>query len=131
MKFLYFLFLSCIVFKITSHKSMEEIKADLFYTEINNTLREYSQMYSKRINCIINTLKHKKVIQNVNESFYNFTSANKMYELIIINRENLMKQLEPIIDSAKFGCTIVGFCAIFLICAVLFIVISCVACLYK
>lgn len=109
----------------------QEIKVEMLYQEINNTLRESMMMYSKRVKCIIKKLRNIKALEELNHSLYNFTYYNNTNIFYFTNKRGVMKILEPVIDSANFGCTIIGFCAIFLICTVLLIVIVCVACLHK
>jgi signal transduction histidine kinase len=85
-------------------------------------------MYSKRVDCIVNNLKKEKAIERVNKSsFFELMYINGTH----INIDDVMTELEPLIDSANFGCTILGFFAIILICVVLFVVVICVACLHK
>ena len=114
-----------------AQKLSEEIKAEMFYEKINETLRGPLRMYPKRIKCIIKELKSKRTMDVIDESLYNFTYADNGYKCNFVNITGVMKVLDPIIDSASFGCTIIGFCAIFLICTVLLIVVTCVACLHK
>lgn len=123
--------IAAIILSINAQKLSEEIKTEMFYQKINETLRGPLRMYPKRIKCIIKELKSKRTMELIDESLYNFTYADNGYKCYFGNETEVSKVLDPIIDSASFGCTIIGFCAIFLICTVLLIVITCVACLHK
>jgi hypothetical protein len=116
--------------KVNNNNINSAAESELFYQNINATLRSYSQMYNKRLNCIIEKLQRKKVIEKIDKSIYEFVQNGKSLRLVVRNRTELMRQLDPHTDVARFECTIIGFCAIFLICTVLLIVISCVACLH-
>jgi hypothetical protein len=131
MKFRVAIFIAAIILPVYAQKLSEEIKAEMFYEKINETLRGPLRMYPKRIKCIIKELKSKRTMDVIDESLYNFTYADNGYKCNFVNITGVMKVLDPIIDSASFGCTIIGFCAIFLICTVLLIVVTCVACLHK
>ncbi|KAL7049547.1 hypothetical protein ACKWTF_003751 [Chironomus riparius] len=124
------IFIAAIILFGNAQKLSEEIKSEMFYGKINETLREPLKMYPKRIKCIIKELKSKRTMEVI-ESFYNFTYGDNGYMCYFGNHTEVMKVLQPIIDSASFGCTIIGFCAIFLICTVLLTVVACVACLHK
>jgi len=124
-------FIAAIILPVYSQKLSEEIKTEMFYEKINETLRGPLRMYPKRIKCIIKELKSKRTMDVIDESLYNFTYVDNGYKCNFVNITGVMKVLDPIIDSASFGCTIIGFCAIFLICTVLLIVVTCVACLHK
>ena len=123
--------IAAIILPANAQKLSEEIKSEMFYQKINETLRGSLKMYPKRIKCIIKELKSKRTMDVIDESLYNFTYADNGYKCNFVNQTGVMKVLDPIIDSASFGCTIIGFCAIFLICTVLLTVVACVACLHK
>lgn len=126
-----FFVINLLIFTLSSQKLSEDVKSELFYQEVNQTIRGYSRMYIKRVNCIIKTLKKENVVKQIHESSYTITFINNSYEFAFVNHTEMMEMLEPVIASARLSCTIVGFCAIFLICTVLLVLIICVACLYK
>lgn len=106
-------------------------KREIFYREINETLRHQLQFYSKRCDCIVKKLKSNDVYGKVNTSHYSFYPVDGGYNVTFISKELLLTELEPFFDDANFSCTIVGFCSIILIVSVMFLVLFCVSCLSK
>lgn len=118
--------------RILAESSIEDIKKkEAFYHKINETIRYQLQLYSKRSDCILNELKRNDAFGQVNESNFSFIPIEGGYNVTFISEESLMKDLQPLLDSANFSCTIVGFCAIILIVSVMLIVVTCVSCLSK
>lgn len=108
--------------------------SDLFYQKVNETIRNQTkfQLYTKRVDCIINDLKTNKAIDKVNASYYDAKMmSDGGYNVVIFEKDAIMIDLQPLINDANFSCTIIGYSAVILIISVLFIVLICVACLNK
>jgi hypothetical protein len=124
--------LICTIFLSTiseAQRPIEDFKTQLVYQRINKTLIERVPLYEKRAVCITASLIRNNAIQSIDESYLNFTSVNDSYTFTFTNESAAMDLIKSMIDNASFGCTIIGFFAIFVICAVLLMVLACVACL--
>lgn len=104
-------------------------KKEAFYQKINESIRYQLQLYSKRSDCIINELKRNDIFGKVNESNYNFIPIKSGYNASFIITEAMSSELEAVIESASFSCTIVGYCAMVLLISVMLIVVICLSCL--
>lgn len=109
----------------------ENNRAEAFYQKINETITPQLNLYSKRVDCIINNLKNEKVIEIVNESNYRITPTEGGFNMTIVNKDLLLMELKSSIEHANFSCTIIGYCAIVLIVSVMLVIVSCVSCLSK
>lgn len=94
--------MATIIFDIDGLKLSEEIKTEIFYRKINETLFESMNMYPRRIGCIMKELRSKRAMTGMDETIYEFTYVNNEYLLNFTNKTEVMKVLEPMISSASF-----------------------------
>lgn len=110
----------------------EAKKAEAFYQQVNETILHELKLYSKRVDCIVNDLKHNYAMLRVNESNYQVVQlGDGSFNVTFMNKDIVLMQLKESIDSGVFSCVIVGYCAIALIISVMLIVVGCVSCLSK
>jgi hypothetical protein len=98
----------------------EAKKAEAFYQKINETILPRSELFLKRVDCIIRELKSDNVIARINQTSYDFApDGDGGFEVILVDESAFNADLQASLDGANFSCTAIGYCAIILIARIL------------
>lgn len=113
----------------------DERKIKLFYQYLENSLNanENFRMFSKRVECIIESLEEKNLFKTINESHYKFEQIGNSteFEIKINNKDELMSELMPLVSSESGSCVVLGYFAMLFVTLILVVIVFLTFCLHK